>query len=188
MPSSDARQPRSVIEQDHVLPLAYDRVLPLVKRTVRETASVTPEALADGYFVATLSGGRKLTVRLGRNGADTHVSLRLDAGERRRHRMALVLGIVIPAQIVLVGLPGSVSPAVRAWIFVVLMVGCVAGAIGAHAGARRDLVESEVLLHRLRRGLEDAVEHAGVAAHYRVAPEGEIEDIAEEAASLTARR
>lgn len=133
-----------------MLGITYERALAMVPRLIREATGAEVETLGDGYFVATPRSGsakRDVTVRLGRQGADTRVSVRVET-----YTEASMTAIVILVAIFTAGL--GILPLIP-WF---------------QSVQRQQARERDLLMHRTFRAIEDAVAEQGVGGNYRVAP------------------
>ncbi len=137
-------------EEERVLPIAYDRALVMVPKLAQEATGSAVEVLGDGYFVVQAATGRQqneVTIRLGRQGADTRLSVRVESVTDTASVILLVCLILFTAGIgVLFMIP---------WL---------------QARARRAMRERDLLSHRIFRAVEDAVAEQGESPGYRVAP------------------
>jgi hypothetical protein len=140
----------NVREEERVLGITYERALAMVPRLVREATGVEVETLGDGYFVAHPADGsakREVTVRLGRQSADTRVSVRVET-----YTQASMTALVIIVAMLTAGL--GILPLIP-WL---------------QSMARKQARERDLLVHRTFRAIEDAVAEQGVAGNYRIAP------------------
>lgn len=141
---------QNVRDEERVLGITYERALVILPRLLKETSGGEVGTLGDGYFVVTSSEGtskREMTVRLGREGADTRVSLRVETFTDPRMTMFVIVVAMLTAGLgVLLMLP---------W---------------AQANQRRRARERDLLVHKTLRAIEDAVASQGAAPNYRVAP------------------
>jgi hypothetical protein len=145
-----AAAPAPVREEERVLPITYERALAMLPRLVKQTTGAEVAELGDGYFVATTvsdSQRQEMTIRLGRNGADTRLSVRVETStEARLIFLFVALAIVTFGLGLLVALP---------W---------------AQAAQRKSARARELLVHKTFRCFEDAVAEQGTTTNYRVAP------------------
>ncbi len=165
--SQQAAAQQSVREEERVLGITYERALAMVPRLMREAANAEVQTLGDGYFVAQPADGsakRDVTVRLGRQGADTRVSVRVET-----YTQASMTALVILVAIFTAGL--GILPLIP-WF---------------QSMQRKQARERDLLVHRTFRAIEDAVAEQGVAGNYRIAPGADatapevVEEIADEA-------
>lgn len=141
---------QTVREEERVLGISYDRALAMVPRLVREATGAEVQTLGDGYFVAEMKVGsskRELTVRLGRQGPDTRLSVRVES-----HAIVWMITLVIVLAIATAGL--GIIPLIP-WL---------------QSVARREARERELLVHKTFRAIEDAVAEQGLSKGYRIAP------------------
>jgi hypothetical protein len=137
-------------EEERVLGISYDRAIAMIPRLMREATGAEPEALGDGYLVAravTETATREVTVRLGRQGADTRFSVRVET----LSQLKLTMTVVVVAMLTL-GLGVFV---LIPWII---------------SRQRKDARDRDLLVHKTFRAIEDAVAEQGVASNYRIAP------------------
>jgi hypothetical protein len=137
-------------EEERVLGISYDRAIAMMPRLIRDTTGAQPETLGDGYLIATVKQKnvrRELTVRLGRQGADTRFAVRVES-----FTLARMLPVFILAAILTAGLG------------VILLLPWL------HSLARREARERDLLVHKVFRSIEDAVAEQGTAGNYRIAP------------------
>jgi hypothetical protein len=141
---------QNVREEERVLGISYERALAMVPRLMRDAANAEVQTLGDGYFVAQAADGsskRDVTVRLGRQGADTRVSVRVET-----YTQASMTAMIIVVAILTMGL--GILPLIP-WL---------------QSVARTQARERDLLVHRTFRAIEDAVAQQGVASNYRIAP------------------
>jgi hypothetical protein len=142
--------PAPVREEERVLPITYERALAMVPRLVKQTTGTEVAELGDGYFVATTASDaqrQEMTIRLGRSGADTRLSVRVESStEARLIVLFIALAIVTFGLGVLVALP---------WF---------------QAAQRKSARMRELLVHKTFRCFEDAVAEQGATTNYRLAP------------------
>ena len=145
--TQQAPQQTTVREEERTLGITYERALAIVPALLEKAGTVS--TLGDGYFVVASSGTqrRELTVRLGRSGADTRISLRAESfTDPSMTALVIVVAMVTMGLGVLVMLPWFMS------------------------AQRKESRERDLLVHRTLRSIEDAVAEQGVAPNYRVAP------------------
>jgi len=140
----------TVREDERVLPITYERALAMAPRIAREATGSELEELGDGYFVTKETKGtsrREVTLRLGRQGADTRLSVRVESFTDPWVATFIVLMAIVTLGIgVLALIP---------WI---------------QSNQRRAARERDLLVHKTFRAFEDAVAEQGVAKGYRIAP------------------
>jgi hypothetical protein len=145
-----AASPTPVREEERVLPITYERALAMVPRLVKQTNGADVTELGDGYFIAnTTADSRRheMTIRLGRQGAETRLSVRVESVvEWRLMLVFLVFAIVTFGLGVLIAIP---------WM---------------QAAMRKSARARELLVHKTFRSFEDAVAEQGATTSYRVAP------------------
>ena len=152
-------------EEERVLPIAYERALLMVPKLVEEAMGGPAQVLGDGYFVAQTGAKRRkneVTIRLGRQGPDTRLSVRVESLADPWSVLILIFMILFTAGIgVLALIP---------WI---------------QANARRATRERDLLSHKIFRAMEDAVAEQGAGTGYRVAPgvDANVPDEVEETAA-----
>lgn len=183
-------------EEDTTLALTYERALAITPRLVAATAKAEPTKLGDGYFVAVTDDGVKMTVRLGRAGADTRVRIHTLVSNRPPTKfIASLVGFVIVVSLVPLGVRFNIPsvPFVLLLLgFVLLGVALVSGRAFTKGRAQR-LLDRDLRVHAVIRSFEDAVMDEGVAGSYRVAPGvdappfASLEDRSEEEARSAAR-
>lgn len=141
---------QNIREEERVLGITYERALAMVPRLIREAANAEVQTLGDGYFVATAADGsakRDVTVRLGRQGADTRVSVRVETYTQASMTVLVVLVAIFTAGL-------GVLPLIP-WF---------------QSVQRQQARARDLLVHRTFRAIEDAVAEQGVAGNYRIAP------------------
>jgi hypothetical protein len=152
-------------EEERVLGITYDRAVAMIPRLAKEAIGTEPTALGDGYFVVKVehpNGVREVTIRLGRQGADTRFSVRVDTIKSMSAQMTV---IVVVFGIVTMGL--GLLP------FLPWLVG----------RQRQEARERDLLVHKTFRAIEDAVAEQGVAGGYRIGPGADATAPAEEPAA-----
>lgn len=141
---------QNVREEERSFGIAYERAVPMVPRTLRAVTGIAPTEVGDGYFTVEMgkgNGRRQITLRLGRESADTRILIRVETFIDVKVILSVVaLGIVTAGIGVLPLIP---------WL---------------SALTRKQAQDREVLLHRIFRALEDAVAEQGASNHYRIAP------------------
>jgi hypothetical protein len=140
---------QTIREEERVLGISYDRAIVMVPRLIREAGGADAMMLGDGYFLSTMSNGtgrRELTVRLGRQGADTRFAVRVESFTHARTTLVFFFAAILTAGLgVLFLLP---------WL---------------HGLGRREARERDLVVHRVFRAIEDAVAEQGAAPSYRLA-------------------
>jgi hypothetical protein len=139
-------------EEERVLGISYDRAIQMIPKLIRQASGSNPEELGDGYYVAKLEGSagsqkREITVRLGRQGPDTRISVRVESFAN-----PLYISIIIVVAIATLGI--GVLPLIP-WM---------------QSIARKEGRERELLVHKTFRAIEEAVAQQGVSTNYRIGP------------------
>lgn len=171
----DAANESQVHEGERTIPISYDRTCRMAARLVAGTMNAEVVSLADGYFVARRKLRwitREMTVRLGREGADTRVGVRVASATRFSWEM--VLGLVVGAGVMLAGLVYQIQFHGAALAILVVLAGvmCLSTMMArmTKASSAKEALGRELLLHAMLRTFEEAAVNQGVADHYRVAP------------------
>jgi hypothetical protein len=142
---------QSVREEERVLGITYDRAVQMIPKLIRDASGANPQELGDGYYVAQLAGSsgqkREITVRLGRQGADSRFSVRVESFAR-----PVYVAIMIIVGVATFGL--GILPLIP-WI---------------QSIQRKEARERELLVHKTFRAIEEAVAQQGLSTNYRVAP------------------
>ncbi|MBX3186527.1 MAG: hypothetical protein KF819_05910 [Labilithrix sp.] len=141
---------QSIREEERVLGIVYDRAVTMVPRLIQSATGAAPQELGDGYFVVETGDGgarRQVTVRLGRQGADTRVSVRVETFTRATTTIIIVLVAIFTAGF-------GILPLIP-WL---------------QSVTRKQAQERDLLVHRTFRAIEDAVAEQGAAGNYRIAP------------------
>jgi hypothetical protein len=139
-------------EEERVLAISYDRAVAMIPKLAETATGAQPTALGDGYYVVKVehpNGVREVTIRLGRQGADTRFSVRVDT-----------IKSLPPKITILVVVFGLLTFGLGVLAFLPWLVGI----------QRREARERELLVHKTFRAIEDAVAEQGVAGGYRIGP------------------
>jgi len=137
-------------EEERVLGITYERSAAMIPKLIRQVTSAEPQELGDGYFLTPIEVGsqrREVTVRLGRQGADTRFSVRVES----------LTQVWFTTLIIIVGV-------------CTLGLGILPLIPWTQSVQRRETRERELLTHKVFRAIEEAVAAQGVATNYRVGP------------------
>jgi len=140
-------------EEERVLGIAYDRALPMLPSLIKKaTGAASVEELGDGYWVASVSlpNGlkREVTVRLGKQGADTRFAVRAESTGTNWKWATLIIVVSV----------------------LTLGIGIFAFLPSIQARMRVEQRERDLLVHKTFRAIEDAVAEQGASPGYRIAP------------------
>src|SRR5215813_8410622 len=91
---------QTVREEERMLGISYDRAVVMLPRLIRDATGAEAQTLGDGYLVATVTKGgvkRELTVRLGRQGADTRFAVRVESFTQARMLTLFIIAAILTA-------------------------------------------------------------------------------------------
>ncbi len=160
-----AQNAQPIREEERVLGITYERALAMMPKLLESVTGAAPQALGDGYLVVPIRDGsqrRELTVRLGRQGADTRFSVRAES-----FNITWMITLIIAVAIFTAGL--GIIPLIP-WM---------------QRTMRQQARERDLLIHRTFRAIEDAVAEQGSSMSYRIAPGADANVRVEEAEPLS---